>query len=78
MRSDHQYKCCKAGIDKHALERLAEVFSFAYCSQSVNYPLGPPPTDDDIVPLRFRSKHSINCQKFLLLHDLYSGEICND
>lgn len=77
MHPDH-YKCCKVGIDKHSLQKLAEVFRFAYCSEPICYPLGPPPTDDEIVPLGLRSKRSINCQEFLLLHDLYSGEICNN
>lgn len=77
MRSDH-YKCCKVGVDKHSLQKLAEVFKFAYYSEPISYPLGPPPTDDDIVPVHFQSKRSLNRQEFLLLYDLYSGEICND
>lgn len=83
MRPDRS-QCCKLTVDRGALQKLAEVFKFAYCSgESVGYtvcnnPLGPPPTDDQIVPLRVCSIRSFSCEEQLLLYDLFSGDICND
>lgn len=80
----NQSQNCQVSFDHRALQKLAEIFKFAYCSKeprnyaAASLPLGPPPADDQIVPLRIYPLRSFSCEEQLLLYDLFSGDICND